>query len=108
MSRKEQRIGSMFTACASLLYQPFYPLLRRLRSDRLAASAAIAPPTKNNVPGSGTGCACTNSYRISEPREKERPAGLASSVRPMKLADALPLPVRSSVKRGGASEGLVS
>jgi transposase len=78
------------------------------RIDRRAASAPIAPPTRNNVPGSGTGCACTKSYSISEPREKERPVGLTSSARPMKLADALPLPVSSTVKMGGALDGLVT
>jgi hypothetical protein len=72
----------------------------RKRSDRST--------NEDSVPGSGTGCGCTKSYRINDPREKERPVGLVSSVRPMKLADALPLPVSCRVKMGGASDGLVT
>ena len=37
-----------------------------------------------------------------------RPSGPFSSTRPIKLADALPLPVRFTVKMGGASDGLVT
>src|SRR3954470_21306251 len=80
---------------------------QRLDSLQPTARAKSAPPASTSVPGSGTGCDRVNSYR-TESGWTEYDRTPVSSTSPKKLADALPRPVRFTVKFGGASEGRVT